>query len=1104
MIKRTFQGVIQLLGVLGAGLAIALLALAWRLSTGPISLAFLSPYVTDALSAVTPGYRITVDDTILTWAGWDRTLDIRVVNARAIGSGDAVIASVPELSLSLSAQALLRGQVALRSIELYRPDMRLVRRRDGRFEVGFGKAAETSQEMLSRGLADLLAVPDEERVLSFLSRVRIIDANLIIEDRRLHTFWRAPATQVNLRRDTDGIKGEIALDLLVEDEHARLAIVVDYRAAEGKLDLGIGFDEVNPAVFSRLSPALQVFDKADLPLSGSVTLSMSADGAVHVVGFEVSGGRGRVALPAPLAQSIDVEKIEMRGRYHGAGERLEFDRLFVDERLEFDRLFVDLGADGRIRLPASTNHVMPLRSLSARGRFLIKEKRLEIGALKLDLLGPEAELSGTIDGLGGDMTVDAKGTLVNLPVDDLKRYWPRAWATDARKWVVANLSRGVVKSVNAALALRSDGRGGFEVVSLEGDMALDGISVDYLAPMPKAHKAGATARFDKTRFDITLMGGEAQGLTVRKGRILFTGLDAEDQYADIELFVDGPVTNALRLIDHEPLGWVSELGIVPADTRGTASAHLKLRFIVEHALTMDQVDIVATAALKDVTVADALLGRALHGGQLDLRADKEGMDVTGSVMLGDLQATMSWRENFGDRRPFRSRYGFRGTIADVKGLGDLGLAPASTQGDYIQGAIGVDVGLTIFEGQRGRLEATVDLTDAVLALPAFGWTKARGVAGTALINAQLQGTRITDAPRIDITAGDLTVAASALYAADGSRLERIDFERLTWGKNDVSGWLLSRADGGWDAHIRGASIDLEPLWTNLLEGDPAGYGDESGGPRFNLDVDIGRVWLGPGRFMDDVRGVLVNDGSKWQRLRLEARVGEGRRFAVNIRPRNGGKRTLAIHADDAGAALRVFDYYDDMIGGTMDVTGEYDDTAQGSPLTGRLNIRDYRVIRAPALAHLVSILALTGIIDALGGEGLAFSELVAPFGIRNGVVEVNDAKATGTSLGFTASGKFYTDAEVMQVEGTVVPAYLINAIWGHIPLLGTLLTGGEEGGGVFAATYKMTGPKEDPEVVVNPLSALAPGFLRHLLGVFGPGGAVPQAPDTKRGGPENP
>ena len=118
---------IQLAGTLVAGLVVIAILLAWRLSSGPISLGFLSPYMEVALSAATDSFDIEFDDTTLAWAGWDRTLDIRVLNVRAVDTKGAVVASVPELSLSLSAQGLLRGTVAPKNIELFRPKLWLVR-----------------------------------------------------------------------------------------------------------------------------------------------------------------------------------------------------------------------------------------------------------------------------------------------------------------------------------------------------------------------------------------------------------------------------------------------------------------------------------------------------------------------------------------------------------------------------------------------------------------------------------------------------------------------------------------------------------------------------------------------------------------------------------------------------------------------------------------------------------------------------------------------------------------------------------------------------------------------------------------------------------------
>ena len=136
---------------------------------------------------------------------------------------------------------------------------------------------------------------------------------------------------------------------------------------------------------------------------------------------------------------------------------------------------------------------------------------------------------------------------------------------------------------------------------------------------------------------------------------------------------------------------------------------------------------------------------------------------------------------------------------------------------------------------------------------------------------------------------------------------------------------------------------------------------------------------------------------------------------------------------------------------------------------------------APALARLLQVLSLTGIFSALNQTGLDFVTLDGEFRYFGGVLEVKDTRAFGSSIGITTAGSIFTGANVVRLDGTIVPAYTINQVLGKIPILGQILTGGKSEG-VFAANYALSGSLENPEVSVNPLSALAPGFLRNLIG----------------------
>jgi hypothetical protein len=199
---------------------------------------------------------------------------------------------------------------------------------------------------------------------------------------------------------------------------------------------------------------------------------------------------------------------------------------------------------------------------------------------------------------------------------------------------------------------------------------------------------------------------------------------------------------------------------------------------------------------------------------------------------------------------------------------------------------------------------------------------------------------------------------------------------------------------------------------------------------------------------------------------------------------------LVVRSDDAGAVARAFDVYDNALGGDLVMEATIHDDRPGHPVEGQIYVEDYRLINAPTLATILNIALLTGILDSLQGDGIAFSRLELPFTYVDDVITVKEAKTSGNSIGINASGTVDLGARNSDMRGTIVPAYTINSVLGNIPILGEILVGGK-GEGLFAATFTVSGPIEEPTVVVNPLAALAPGFLRNLFSIFD--GAGPTA-----------
>ena len=137
-------------------------------------------------------------------------------------------------------------------------------------------------------------------------------------------------------------------------------------------------------------------------------------------------------------------------------------------------------------------------------------------------------------------------------------------------------------------------------------------------------------------------------------------------------------------------------------------------------------------------------------------------------------------------------------------------------------------------------------------------------------------------------------------------------------------------------------------------------------------------------------------------------------------------------------------------------------------------------MRAPVFARILALPSFTGAGSMLAGSGIPFSTLRGEFSYADNHLTLQSLLAYGEAIGVTANGDVDLHRDRLDLQGTIVPAYALNSILGNLPVIGSLLLGGE-GQGLFAANYRVTGSAADPQISVNPLSALAPGVLRRLF-----------------------
>jgi hypothetical protein len=104
----------------------------------------------------------------------------------------------------------------------------------------------------------------------------------------------------------------------------------------------------------------------------------------------------------------------------------------------------------------------------------------------------------------------------------------------------------------------------------------------------------------------------------------------------------------------------------------------------------------------------------------------------------------------------------------------------------------------------------------------------------------------------------------------------------------------------------------------------------------------------------------------------------------------------------------------------------------------------------------------------------------APFSVGYGQFVLEEAYVKGPLLGANLRGKVDFKTKRVNFGGTYIPLQGLNGALGGIPVLGQIISGAQ-GEGIFGMTFAVQGPTSNPQVIVNPLSLVAPGIFREMF-----------------------
>jgi hypothetical protein len=1002
---------------------------------------------------------------------WFRLQDIRLLAA----TGRSLL-SLPEASVAFDPRSLAEGKLRPTSVRLI--GARLAVRRDGsgRLDLDFGGSGAAGPQTLGEvldGAGALFSAP----VLSALRSIEAEALTLSLTDDRARRTWEVGDGRLTIESRDGEVAGELGLTLLdgLVAAQATLRMVVDKR--DGAARLTATMDNLAAGDLAALAPPLAWLGAVDAPLSGALMVDISDAGTISDLSAELDLAAGSIA-PGGDAGSIAFDRAGFGLRFDPDTARLTIADLAVESRslrLQAKGFGFLQQADGAAlspgNLPDSITTQVAILDLMVDPEGLFEEPvrfsegaldirlrldpfRLEIGQLSLvgggERLLLAGELAATPGGWDGALDVD----LDRIDADRLLKLWPVSAVPNTRAWFAENVGAASLFNVRAALRLSPETQPrlalGYEFS--EGE-------VRFVRTLPPVLGARGHAMLENDTYTVQLERGHVvppEGGRIEADGSVFQVLDVTQRpaTAKIVLRTASPLTATLSLLDQPPFSFFSKAGQPVNLGDGRAELVTTLYLPLKNRIELPDVDFVVTGRIVGFTSPSLVPGRILRADEVAVAVDTDGMELSGQGMLDRMPVDLTYVQGFGPEQNGRARVNGTVILSDSV-LRDLGvdLPRGSVRGE---GPAAVDIALV--RDQPPQLTLTSTLVGLALRLDALGWSKPAGTRGSLDLEARLA--RTSEIERLKLSAPGLDVEGR-ITTREGGGLDTAQFTRVRAGDwLDAPVTLTGTGRGGAvEVAVTGGRIDIRRM--------PGGGGDGGAGLGGTIRLALDRLVISEGISLTGFRGEFNSRGGLNGQFRAAVN-GQGEILGV-MAPANGGS-AFRITSQNAGAVMAAAGVFDKGRGGELDMTlsprgpaGHYD---------GRATFTRMRVQGAPALAELLSAISVVGLLEQMGGEGLAFNNGEVNFILTPEAVEISQGSAVGASLGISFAGLYQTGSGRMDLQGVISPIYLVNGV-------GRIFA--RKGEGLFGFNYRLTGTAENPNVSVNPLSVFTPGMFREIF-----------------------
>ncbi|MBO6485212.1 MAG: hypothetical protein HVK36_00485 [Pelagibacteraceae bacterium] len=246
----------------------------------------------------------------------------------------------------------------------------------------------------------------------------------------------------------------------------------------------------------------------------------------------------------------------------------------------------------------------------------------------------------------------------------------------------------------------------------------------------------------------------------------------------------------------------------------------------------------------------------------------------------------------------------------------------------------------------------------------------------------------------------------------------------------------------------------------------------------NVEIDFDRVLTNTEFPLEKFRLIgFINKGN-FEKLSVKSEFTNGKYLDVSLKKeKNSNRKILEIYSDIARPIVNSYKFFDGLRDGNLLYVSKFDDKNSSAVLT----VDNFKLIKAPAFAKLLSLADLQGLTDTLKGEGITFDTLIIKYETDPTTMNIKEIFMIGPSISILMDGYVERGSGLISLRGTLVPAKTLNTLVSKIPVVGDILIGKKAGEGLFGLSFKIKGLPDNLKTTVNPVKTLTPRFITRAL-----------------------